>query len=515
MAAAELPAIDPEDVEALTRRLVAIRSVSPDPEGEAQCGDALASQLPADIPHGAWSTRDGRPVIWAMARGRTARTVILLGHYDTVGVDEFAALDDDRDAQIAFDPKRLRATMLERQARGLPLPADMAADLEEEVRAPGSWMFGRGALDMKSGLAAGVHALEALSRTRLDGNVLFVATPDEEHASTGMSVAAHELVRLREARGLDYAGVLNLDYAPEPCGFHGLMGKRAVGCLVLGTPAHAGAPGEGVDAAQLAAAIALGATTTPLTGLAEPGFGGRVPLATLIQLRDLKHTYDAQTTAEAIVELNLISSAEESAWALNVVRAVVTVACRAWANTVRSAGGQAPPVEVHLISELDDSPRSSGSSEAALVAARARTLESVRRSVAHVTRPAVVLFLFPPYYPAAAPRESSVALAAGGVLDREGLPMRGRYPYISDASYVSWRGEPVEEIARHLPVLGGLYRVPHAAAAALDLDVVNVGPWGRGAHGLYERVNARYAFGRLPGLIAEIAARACSPGEPK
>ena len=44
MPPAERPAIDPADVEALTRRLVAIRSVSPDPDGEARCGDTLADR---------------------------------------------------------------------------------------------------------------------------------------------------------------------------------------------------------------------------------------------------------------------------------------------------------------------------------------------------------------------------------------------------------------------------------------------------------------------------------------
>jgi len=34
--------------------------------------------------------------------------------------------------------------------------------------------------------------------------------------------------------------------------------------------------------------------------------------------------------------------------------------------------------------------------------------------------------------------------------------------------------------------------------------VVNLGPWGRDAHGLFERVYAPYAFETLPRLLAEI-----------
>ena len=36
------------------------------------------------------------------------------------------------------------------------------------------------------------------------------------------------------------------------------------------------------------------------------------------------------------------------------------------------------------------------------------------------------------------------------------------------------------------------------------MDLVTLGPWGRDAHGLFERVNALYAFERLPRLIADV-----------
>jgi arginine utilization protein RocB len=46
---------------------------------------------------------------------------------------------------------------------------------------------------------------------------------------------------------------------------------------------------------------------------------------------------------------------------------------------------------------------------------------------------------------------------------------------------------------------------------ALDLDVVNLGPWGRDAHGLFERVRCDWAFGRLPGIVAEVVKRCLEP----
>jgi arginine utilization protein RocB len=159
---------------------------------------------------------------------------------------------------------------------------------------------------------------------------------------------------------------------------------------------------------------------------------------------------------------------------------------------------------VHRLDRLGAPPTERRRERTGLRAARAATLADVRAAVARsaVRGPAVVLFLFPPFYPASAPREGKLARAVRAVFERASLPVLGPYPYISDASYVAWPCEPAEDLRQLLPELGRSYHVPEAAARALDLDVVNVGPWGRGAHGLYERVHARYAFETLPGLLA-------------
>ena len=86
--------------------------------------------------------------------------------------------------------------------------------------------------------------------------------------------------------------------------------------------------------------------------------------------------------------------------------------------------------------------------------------------------------------------------------------MRPFYPFISEASYAAWRAEAPEEIAPHFPSLGREYQLPWQAARALDLDAVNLGPWGRDAHGPLERVHAPHAFERLPRLIARVVERA-------
>jgi acetylornithine deacetylase len=92
----------------------------------------------------------GRVSVVGRRRGRGGgRSLMLNGHIDTVAVDEMA------------DP------------------------FGAEVR--GNRMYGRGAYDMKGGIAACMGAIHALGDEPLGGDVLIAAVADEEVASIGMS----------------------------------------------------------------------------------------------------------------------------------------------------------------------------------------------------------------------------------------------------------------------------------------------------------------------------------------
>ena len=76
------------------------------------------------------------------------KCVILSGHMDVVGVEEYGHL-----AELAFDPEALRERIAE-----LPLSDEARRDLES-----GAWIFGRGTADMKLGLALGLELLRHFS----------------------------------------------------------------------------------------------------------------------------------------------------------------------------------------------------------------------------------------------------------------------------------------------------------------------------------------------------------------
>ena len=311
----------------LTERLVAVPSVSPDLLAETAFAAVLREALPAGLEQGEWYAPDGRPIVWARLRGRGAgagprRTLVLLTHGDTVGVSEYATLGGRLGERIAFDPVALRELFVQYSSISLPPGAHaVLEDLAEEQAKPGTWMFGRGVLGTKSGIAVALVALEALAaEPALAGDVLFLCCPDQEHASAGMLAAVPELARLKEEEGLAFAGGLNLDAAPEPAAYAGVMGKALAGLYVLGRPAHAGAPFEGVDASQLAASIVARATSSREMVDRSGHQAGTPPVA--LRMRDLKPGRGLQTAAEAEVELKLATITRPLAETLDELRRV-------------------------------------------------------------------------------------------------------------------------------------------------------------------------------------------------
>lgn len=78
----------------------------------------------------------------------------------------------------AFNPKKLTSMFYSHKDE---LPDHVREDIEH-----GEWLFGRGTMDMKCGLALQMAMIEQACEGRFDGNVLLLAVPDEEVNSVGM-----------------------------------------------------------------------------------------------------------------------------------------------------------------------------------------------------------------------------------------------------------------------------------------------------------------------------------------
>src|SRR5690606_15406528 len=84
----------------------------------------------------------GRNAVTALyTSGVTNKTIVLISHFDTVHTEEFGAGLQD----LAFQPKQLTEELKNRLAK---LPEDAQEDLVSD-----DYLFGRGTMDMKMGLA--------------------------------------------------------------------------------------------------------------------------------------------------------------------------------------------------------------------------------------------------------------------------------------------------------------------------------------------------------------------------
>lgn len=202
----------------LTRALVRIDSQNPTP-GEAACADFVAGWLAqAGLPVRLLPLADGRPNLVARLEGRGgARPLVLLAHLDTVPIGEGWTIDP----------------------------------LGGEVR--DGRLYGRGAADMKAGLAVALLLLRDLLReaAELRGDLLLCCTADEE--GPGMAGAVHLVATGQIPRAA-------LVLALEPTGLR--LRRATVGVMwyqvvVQGRQAHGGRAPLGVDANHAMARIVV------------------------------------------------------------------------------------------------------------------------------------------------------------------------------------------------------------------------------------------------------------------
>src|ERR1700736_77348 len=156
-----------DQVKRYTTQLVHIHSVSPG-QGEILVAQEVLHLLQQDGMEQAYTAigldplpgdPPGRQNTYAFLRGRSHQTIILFGHIDTVDTQDFGPLKP-----IALDPDARAA----HQNELAPIAPGLAEDLKAH---PGDWMFGRGSIDMKSGVAANIAVMRHLAHMALEGTL--------------------------------------------------------------------------------------------------------------------------------------------------------------------------------------------------------------------------------------------------------------------------------------------------------------------------------------------------------
>ncbi|HEY1015203.1 MAG TPA: M20/M25/M40 family metallo-hydrolase [Herpetosiphonaceae bacterium] len=489
--------------------------------------------------------------VLAFVGGASPRTVALAGHYDVVSVANYGPLAD-----AAFDPEALLPRLIEALEAGERSEADELA--LRDLRG-GDYLPGRGMLDMKSGIAAGLAVLMRWAELPAPpGGLLLLATPDEEVASHGMRSAAAQLAELAAADrwGLELAAAINLDASDDRgdgsegrAVFMGTVGKFLPCVYLVGRDTHAGSPFDGIGANLLAAEVTRRIDCN--VDLIDVADGVAAPPPVSLKQIDLKRHYDVTTPGAAWCYFNVLTHGRQAGEVLGQIIGqvrdgladAIDYACeqsRRFELLTGRANGVSPwPALVLSYEELcrrvdERSGLRSSADWRRLLDALAGDQEldapEVSRRIVEalwaasgLAGPAAVVAFGSLHYPASLVGERTpgqarlraiVAAQAAAVGAELGMPVSVRpfFPGISDMSFLGGAVSPGDEaiLAANTPAWGSRIRVDYGVARALDLPTINIGPWGRDYHQRTERVNMPYSFGVVPELIWRIAGELCA-----
>ena len=436
----------------------------------------------------------GRGNVFVLKRGTSPRCVALAGHFDTVPISDYGDLEG-----LALNAVVLREAMIAKLEQ-TGESALALADLKS-----GDFLPGRGLLDMKSGVAAGLAVLE-----HYDGecSLLLAATPDEEDRSAGMRAAAPEISRIAREQKLDVELVINLDAISDQgegaagrVAAMGSIGKQLVTAFVVGKEAHACYPQDGANPAYIAAELLTEFELAP--ELAEMSGDEVAAPPTALYAKDLKAGYNVTTPAQAFLYWNTLQHRRSSAEVLSISLAL---AKRGVARAENKLKREIPVMSfAELKARVPQNKFAAKAAELALrtdldLPERAKLLTQYVWSLSGLAGPAVVIGFGSIPYPAVSLKDAKLSQVITKAVKAHGLGTVGYFPGISDMSFVGEASGDFSVAAENTPIWGSSFTLAEPAG----YPCINIGPWGRDYHHWLERLHAPYAFETLPKVLLSV-----------
>lgn len=523
--------MDRESLLSMIKELVAIPSVTESAE-ESAPGERLFERL-AELPYFKANPRHLRLVETPLegslyelkslvarvdAAAKTARTVLLIGHYDVVDTKCYGDI-----AEHAFDPDRLA----------------------EIFGADAGTLYGRGVMDMKCGDAIETALIEEFASDRglFDVNLVMALVGDEENSSAGMRGVLPVIAEM-QAEGLDFLAALNTEPGEAgksglvgPMIFLGTLGKLMPGFYIRGRDAHVGNCYNGFSALLAASRLVSYAEGNPY--LADPLHGVCQPSWICLDMKALRDLYSVTVPDKAYAYFNCFTTNNTPALVMEQMRGIAAYALRQSAEQLTASyrallalgyeGAAFEPAEpaVYTLAELKE-------------LARARQGESfdeeLRRCVetlppgdmrargikcvdfiadrSGVEGPYIVCFFLPPWLPVRTdltddPRDRAAVEAARAVeaecAAKYGLKMTEAelFAGLCDLSYVGAKlsDGDVRAFSENMPGWGVIYNIPLKEMQGLGIPVINLGPSGQSPHKKEERLHLAYSLDVLPELL--------------
>ncbi|GAA0131149.1 M20 family metallopeptidase [Bacillus velezensis] len=532
-----------EKIEAITKSLVALNSIN-GTLGEGKKADYIKDMIKSfpyfqENPSHVWEQAIpedpyGRKNIFAFieGNGESLNTVIYHAHLDTVGIEDFGPLKD-----IAFDSDRLAEYFSN---------YEFDRDVQRDARS-GEWMFGRGSVDMQSGIAVHLANLLHFSerRDQLPGHILFMANPDEESQHSGILTSISELKRLKQEKQLRYLAAINNDFiTPLYEGdttryiYTGAAGKLLPCFAIYGREVHVGDTLSGIDPNLIASEITRRIHNN--IHMAENIEGELVLPPTCLYQRDNKEAYNVQTAVSSYVYFNYFIYEKTAKEVMDQLTAVADEACK---ETERKLSDYYDEycertslpkkemswnVQVYSLEDYLKRLRSRGIDPAQCIGQAFKTYEHLElrmrcfKAVEELQKldpeqgAKVIIFYAPPYLPHNYLKEESTrdrllqhviqeAVDKTAASTGETFVFKKFFPYLADGSFLSLHetDEEVSAFTDNFPGWDVIGTIPFKEIRELNIPSVNIGVYGKDGHKWTERVYKPYTFHVLPELIQQ------------
>lgn len=532
-----------EKIEAITKSLVALNSIN-GTLGEGKKADYIKDMIKSfpyfqENPSHVWEQAIpedpyGRKNIFAFieGNGESLNTVIYHAHLDTVGIEDFGPLKD-----IAFDSDRLAEYFSN---------YEFDRDVQRDARS-GEWMFGRGSVDMQSGIAVHLANLLHFSerRDQLPGHILFMANPDEESQHSGILTGISELKRLKQEKQLRYLAAINNDFiTPLYEGdttryiYTGAAGKLLPCFAIYGREVHVGDTLSGIDPNLIASEITRRIHNN--IHMAENIEGELVLPPTCLYQRDNKEAYNVQTAVSSYVYFNYFIYEKTAKEVMDQLTAVTDEACK---ETERKLSDYYDEycertslpkkemswnVQVYSLEDYLKRLRSRGIDPAQCIEQAFKTYEHLElrmrcfKAVEELQKldpeqgAKVIIFYAPPYLPHNYLKEESTrdrllqhviqeAVDKTAASTGETFVFKKFFPYLADGSFLSLHetDEEVSAFTDNFPGWDVIGTIPFKEIRELNIPSVNIGVYGKDGHKWTERVYKPYTFHVLPELIQQ------------
>lgn len=466
-------------------------------------------------------------------KGNSNRAVLLMGHMDTVGIEDFNQLKE-----LACFPEQLMDALKNEELSG-----SAKQHLESD-----DWLFGRGSLDMKSGVASHLYLLKYYSEhpEELDGSLILVAECDEEDSSHGILSALKVLKSWKEEHNFEYVAAINADFvSPRYAGddnryiYKGTVGKLLPSFFITGAETHVGSCFEGLDPNFLAAELtkqinynpelcneALGETTVPPVSLKQtdlkPSYTVQTALSAYVYYNFFIHSWSPKDVLEKLKEQayiafgNALSSFEER-YRQYCVMSGETYVDFPWKPRVFTYEemeelliNENGEVYKNHMDQFKESLLQQKDLDIRMFAAR--VVEEAWKWMKD-KNPAMILFYSSLYSPRIelTGRTSNEQIliealdeAVEAVQPSYEYPIvtRNFFPYISDMSFVALSDdeEGTNAVSKNNPGWGTKHFIDFQDIRDINVPVINIGPYGLDAHKKYERMEMTYSLEIVPNL---------------